>query len=150
MAPNNLDIVRAIYAAFDRGDIDAALDHGAADVEVEYHGLSFDLEGRTYRGREGARKVVETFWAPFDDPQGKLEAFVELGDHVVTQMRFTARGKASGAPVEFEIWHVWTLRDGVVVRWRICGSESDVIAAVGPLRRPDQELPPGAPGVPSA
>jgi ketosteroid isomerase-like protein len=53
---SDVDVVRAIYAAFARRDVDAALAHIAADCELHVEGTS-RAAGRAgpYRGHDGVR-----------------------------------------------------------------------------------------------
>jgi uncharacterized protein len=40
------------------------------------------------------------------------ERFLDAGERVVVFARIIGRGEASGAPVELETTHVWTIRGG--------------------------------------
>jgi hypothetical protein len=42
-----------------------------------------------------------------------------------------ARGKTSGVEVDMRHWHVWTLRDGKAVRWRVLSTRAEALEAVG-------------------
>jgi ketosteroid isomerase-like protein len=46
-------------------------------------------------------------------------------------VHYYGRGKASGVEVEMRHWHVWTLRDGKAVRWRVLNARGEALEAVG-------------------
>ena len=52
-------------------------------------------------------------------------------DRVLVFVRVTGRGHASGAEFEIRIGHLWTLRDGVVVRGEGYGDRGQALEAAG-------------------
>ena len=53
------------------------------------------------------------------------------GDSVVVLTRYRGRGKGSGASVDTIGAHLWTLRDGMVVRLEIYSSRKKALEAAG-------------------
>jgi ketosteroid isomerase-like protein len=43
----------------------------------------------------------------------------------------TGRGKGSGAPFEIDVAHLWTVRDGVVVRGHGYANRAEALEVVG-------------------
>lgn len=59
-------------------------------------------------------------------------AFIDApGDDVVVTARVTGRGRGSGFPVEWNHGYVWTIHDGVAVRFRWFNRSGDAYRAVG-------------------
>jgi hypothetical protein len=92
------------------------------------------------RGVDTLRRMYELFAAEnYDaaaevvDPEFELvaEDFVEAGDHVVVLVRNSGRGVGGGVPIEARRAHVWGLRDGVPVSFRLYLDPDEALAAVG-------------------
>jgi hypothetical protein len=61
-----------------------------------------------------------------------VERYVDSGgDEVVVLGRYTASGGASGVAVEGEHGYVWTIRDGVAVRFQWFQSHPEALEAAG-------------------
>ena len=113
---NNSEMVRAIYAAFEVGDVPGVLSGLAEDVEwIEAEG--FPTAG-TYRGHDS---VVQGVFMPLvQDYEGftvKPETFVAEGDTVITVGWYEGLFKATGKVARARFAHVWTVRDGKVARF---------------------------------
>ena len=57
----------------------------------------------------------------------------DAGDQVLASLTLRGRGKRSGAETSWEIWHVWTLRNGKVVGHQVFTSQSEALEAAGPI-----------------
>ena len=113
------EIVRRLFDAFARRDIDAALALSAPDVELWPQGTAEQL-GRdaAYRGHEGVREYfadVARAWESLAVEPGDLR--VAAGGVVAFG---TARGRTlTGVEVVTPVIWVFQLRDGLVVSGRI-------------------------------
>jgi hypothetical protein len=56
---------------------------------------------------------------------------VAAGDHVIAAQTFRGRGKQSGVETSWDLWQVWTLRDGKGIRGRGFTSEEQALEAAG-------------------
>ena len=83
------------------------------------------------RGREAVLSFFGDQAEMFDDVRIELERLSEAGDRVLAFIRVTARGRASGAGVDISIGHVWTVRDGLVVRGEGYGDRDEAVRAAG-------------------
>lgn len=108
----NLDLLRAAYDAFERGDRDAAL--AACAPDIEWHQAQGLPHGGLYRGVDAVRANVfaplqaswwETFAAPPDE-------FVDAGDTVVVLGRYRGVAKGTGRVLDVPYAHVWTFVEG--------------------------------------
>ncbi len=112
------ETVRAIYDAFARRDVDAALEHVDPDVELMPSGTAARLDRREpYRGHDGVReyfadaaRVWEELTLHADDIRGAAGGVVVFG-HVA--------GIAGGEPVSRRVIWTWQVRDGKAVSLRV-------------------------------
>ena len=130
MSRENVEIVRAAYAAFARGDNEASRSY--YDPAVEFSQPTDEPGGGTYHGVEGVVEAFKQWLAPWDDYRVDLGELTDLGEHVLARTRHHMRGKASGAQVEKVIFQLWTLRNGRIVRVRMYYDEREAIAEAGP------------------
>jgi ketosteroid isomerase-like protein len=84
-----------------------------------------------YRGAEGFRRFLDSFWDEFDEPNIETRDLIEAGNQVLTSATFQGRGKQSGAETSWDLWQVWTLRDGKVVRGQGFTSKEEALEAAG-------------------
>jgi ketosteroid isomerase-like protein len=137
MSSDNVEIVRGLYEAWNRGEESAALELIDPEIEVEVVSTDTVEFAGTYRGHTGLRKMLAAFWDYFDDPRVQVEECIPAGNDVIAAVHFYARGQTSGAEVDMRRGQVWTLRDGKVVRWRLFASKRDALEAVGLRERAD-------------
>jgi ketosteroid isomerase-like protein len=74
-------------------------------------------------GLEVVRDFADAVFVPED-----LRA---AGDRIGTAVVFRANGRRSGAPVEIRVGHLFTLRDGLIVRWEVLEDPDEALNAVG-------------------
>jgi len=67
----------------------------------------------------------------FEEFRAEPERFWDLDDKVLVFVRTTGRGAASGAGFDIRIGHLWTLRDGLLVRGEGHASRDDALEAAG-------------------
>jgi ketosteroid isomerase-like protein len=113
------ELVLRAYDAWDRiasGDDSAVTAIGEivhADFVYEPSGLFPGFDQR-YVGVDGllsfARQMLEA-WTSFEID---LQSLVEEDERVLTELRFRARGVASGVEVDLPFAHGWHLRDGLI------------------------------------
>jgi ketosteroid isomerase-like protein len=89
-----------------------------------------DLAG-VERGSEGLRRVAEVFWGEFDDARFDIHELIDAGDEVVAWATLRGCGKQSGAETAWDVWGVWTVRDGRTVRFRTFTDRDAALEAAG-------------------
>ena len=122
MSKENVEIVRRIYALLDQGD-EAVWDLAPHEAVVDFSRRLIDpvvLRGldqvRAWYEREGEMwEGGHTRWQP--------EELIDAGDKVLALVRVSARGKASGVPVEAHVWAVSRFSDGKLVEWTYFGDD---------------------------
>lgn len=132
MSRENVEIVRRVHAAAARRD--AATVFALYDPEVELDASRVQIVGFTgedvYRGHEGLRRFFREWHEAWENVEYDFEELVDAGDHVIAVVTRRARGRASGADVEWPLALVWTLRAGKVVRLAWFPTREDAAGAV--------------------
>src|SRR2546426_9181074 len=109
MSEENVEIVRAIFEAFNRGDWDAVFRDLHPDFELTTPARG--LDAGTFRGREEGQGYWEDFFTPYEAVTVEPEEFFERGDQLVVFVTGRLRPKGSSAEVEVQTGHLWTFRD---------------------------------------
>jgi len=125
MSQENVEIVRRTYAAFERGDLEAALE----DADPNLITYREEPEARTWHGREGFLESLADWTEGFDEFSATPEDFLDAGDRVIVRVHQSAVGRSSGAPVEADFWFVHTLGDGSITRLDIFASKAQALEA---------------------
>jgi ketosteroid isomerase-like protein len=128
MSQENVEIVRAIYRAWQVGDFEAAL--ARFDEDVEWFGPP-DVTDTFGRGHEGVRTALATWVGTWDEYHFELRELIDAGDQVLATGWQRGRGKGSGVEVSEEIFSVWTLDAGSVVRQRMFRDRIQSLEAAG-------------------
>jgi len=132
----NVEIVRRGYEAFNRGDLDAALEAFSPDAEWGVPDVLPDTG--PYNGPEGVRRFWASWRETFEDFRVEIEEFIDAGDHVIAQASVRGRGRDSGVEVDTPSFpHVWTLRDGQVVKVEMLPNKALALERVGLVKPGD-------------
>ena len=117
---SNADVIRDIYTAFGRGDIQAIVDQMAPDVQWEY-GLSSTtvpwLQPR--RGRDGVAAFFQAFGGAAEVHRFAVNRILDSGDLVLAliDVEFTVRATGRRVVEQDEV-HIWWFSDGQISRFR--------------------------------
>jgi ketosteroid isomerase-like protein len=117
MSEQNVEFVKSVYGAFDRGDVPAVLGAFAEDIEwFEAGGMPY---GGVYRGPEAvAQNVFGPITEDIDGFTLVREDFIASDGAVAAVVRYTGTGKATGRPLDVPAVHVWDVSDGKLTRFR--------------------------------
>src|SRR3954447_13447541 len=129
MSEENVEIVRQAYLRVLAGEGPPL--PGLFDPEAEYHTSSADPDAGVFRGIGEITRAFREMDATFSDVRSEPVEIKGNGDVVFVWARISARGAASGAPVEWEYAQVWTLRAGKVVRVVEYLDRAEAVRAVG-------------------
>jgi ketosteroid isomerase-like protein len=130
MSPENVETIRALHDAFDRGDYDAALSALAPDIE--WHappGITIGQE--VFRGREEVRRAFALWLDSWETHRFEPTEIRGHGDHVFVTGIQVARGLGSGVEVRLQTFHVYKLRDDLVTEMRAFDERSEALEAAG-------------------
>jgi ketosteroid isomerase-like protein len=117
MSQENVALVRSLYE-IGAGDWFSAapdqIDRGFreyVDEQCEFRLPPDYPEGEpVFRGREGFDELMAMLGEAWGKWRLEPERFLDAGDRVVVFVRILAEGGASGAPIELDTAHVWTVR----------------------------------------
>ena len=126
MPRESLEVVRAIYDAFNRGDTDAILELVDPAVVVEDHAV---IDGTTYEGRDGALRFLAFQAEAFNAQSVELEQLIETGEETVAVIRLRGEGPVSRVPLEGRFSHVWEIASGMVRRLRVYATTEEALEA---------------------
>jgi ketosteroid isomerase-like protein len=119
-----------MYAAFNRGDLAAALE--TIDPEPELHQPPEVVDSDSYYGLEACLRGFSLFTEEFDEPRLEPQDADEVDDYVLLRARVSGRAKTTGLELETQFFHAWSLRDG---RPQCCVVRSSRSEALSDLRR---------------
>jgi ketosteroid isomerase-like protein len=123
--------LESVYEAINQADIEGILRVQSEDVE--WHGPPAfpDLAG-PHRGHEGVRAYAANVADAWQEFTVRAERFFDLGERVLVLTRERGRGRSSGIEVQSQpTAHLWTLRDGVVVRFEVFWEREEGLRAAG-------------------
>jgi ketosteroid isomerase-like protein len=135
MSQENVEIVWRAFAYIGQYPTAATLEEAvrdgliASDSEIDYSAMYPD--GPVIRGIEAWVQYLDSI--PFSrSVKVEPERFLDVDEeHVLVFVRFTAEGETSGVPVAVRNAYVFTIRDGVVVRWQVYGDRAEALKAAG-------------------
>jgi ketosteroid isomerase-like protein len=125
MSRENVDIVRAALDAFERGEVERAL----AMADPQLVSTRVDPDGAVFHGHAGFLRMLDEWVEGFADLSFSGDEFIDAGDRVIVRLRQSARGTASGVPVEGEFWLVYTLTAGMIRRLDIYSDRRQALEA---------------------
>ena len=113
---SNPQVIQDLYATFQRGDIPGVLNLLHADAELNFEGPASIPWAGNFRGREAWSKFFQAIGNNVDQVTVQMQPFATEGDRVVAVGRYQAHVKRTGKRIDSPLVHLWTLRDGKVIR----------------------------------
>jgi ketosteroid isomerase-like protein len=129
MSPENVEIVRSAFAAWNRGDYEAWLDLWGDEAEL--YPMRSQLEGGAYHGHDGLRRFVADMAEDWDELRFQVDDVRSTGEQIVGLGRFRARGRASGAELDVPLGVVGVVRGERIVYARFFSNPRDALKAAG-------------------
>jgi ketosteroid isomerase-like protein len=124
----DIDVVKAMFAAFADRDLERVL--GLAHQDIEFTAVTGEQAGRTepYRGHAGMRQYFRDVTAVWEELRLTPREFRESGDLILVTGKVSAR--SGSRTVTGSTGWVWRVREGKVVYVRVYASAADAIAAL--------------------
>ena len=130
MSQENVELVRGIYDTFANDDLEGWL--AAWDPKCDWFpSMASLVEDAGFRGDEGLRRYWVEAKETWEGHRVVADELRPVGDRVVAIGRAYARGKQSGVPVDRPVAHVFTIRDGKILRGEGFASRAAALEAVG-------------------
>ena len=130
MSQENVDALRPIYAEWAQGNWQPRFAVYSPDMEWGWSDEFPGLAG-VARDPETRSSKLQEWLTGWEDWRCEAEGFVAEGDRVVVMTRYRGQGRASRASVDTTGAHVWTFRDGKVVRLEVFSSREKALEAAG-------------------
>jgi ketosteroid isomerase-like protein len=130
MSEDNVETVRRMMDARNRGDIDAAMAFAAPDIEFDLSASAGTFAG-VYTGHQALLRLWAAWSEVFSEMIWEAEEFIDAGDAVVVPVTFHARGRESGVETVTRAVHVYWVSDGQVVRYRQLQDRAAAFEAAG-------------------
>lgn len=127
----NLELLKRAHEAFNRGDIPAAQELLHPDVEWGTAGAFPGVE-RVYRGHKGFALWVQEVREPWSSFDVWLELIWEDESSLAVEERLRGRGAGSGAETVWQVWSLYDIVEGRLVRRRSWDNEAALRAALTP------------------
>jgi len=121
--------LRGAYAAFNRGDIDAALE--PLDDQIEWSEPAEFPGGGTYHGHDGVKRYLTQSRAGFTEGSSEPEQFILAGDRIVVFVHAHIRPKGSDEWQDVKLADVYTIRNGKAVKMRAFADRQEALRWVG-------------------
>ena len=128
MSKENVEIVRRMNAAFNRGDEGWV---GFYDPQVEFRTPPEWPEDSVYTGHDGVRHAAGLWAESFSEYEWTIDRLVDARDYVIALHHHRGRIGDSGAWVERPLGAVYFFRDGKIVRVLSFFSWAEALDAAG-------------------
>jgi ketosteroid isomerase-like protein len=131
MSQENVEVVRGFYERVNAGMEDPP---ELFDPDYEFDARDVAPAMGIVQGREAVEEALRDYWEMFEGFQVELKEVLHADEeHVVTAVQDGGRMKGSGAEVWNRLFHVWTFRDGKVVRVSSHTDKNRALKAAGLL-----------------
>jgi ketosteroid isomerase-like protein len=114
MSQENAQIVVDAYARFNAGEQRPELWFWHEDAE--YHAAREDPDSAVHRGIDAVRGQFASWLEAYPDLKVEVLDAQANDEMVLLWVRFVGHGAASGIPLEMELAHLYTMRDGRAAR----------------------------------
>ncbi len=121
--------LRAAYAAFNRGDIDSAVQ--SFDPQIEWTEPAEFPGGGAYRGREEVKHYLAQSRSAWAEVNSEPERFITSGDRIVVFVHARVRAKNSTQWQDVRLADVYTMRNGKALQMRAFADRQEALRWVG-------------------
>jgi ketosteroid isomerase-like protein len=128
--------LKGAYAAFNRGDIDAAVQ--SLDPQIEWTEPVEFTGGGAYHGCGEVKKYLTQSRAPWAEGSSEPEQFITSGNRIVVFVHARFRPKGSTEWTDVRLADVYTIRDGKIVEMRAFADRQEALRWVGVEDQPSR------------
>ena len=121
--------LRDAYAAFNRGDMNAAV--ASLDADIEWIEPQEFPGGGSYRGRERARHYLAQSRAAWAEVSSEPERFIPAGNRIVVFVHARVRAHGSDVWQDVRLADVYRFRDGKFVQMHAFADRQKALHWVG-------------------
>ena len=128
MSQENVEIVRAVIAALNQGDWEAALKHMDQDFEYDFSRAVGPVRG-VFK-LDQMRSFLDEFVGLWETVRFEVDECIEAGEQVAVSFTNCHRGR-DGIEIKVRSSNVCTIRDGRIVHLCMYQEWSEALEAVG-------------------
>lgn len=125
----NVQIVQQIYAAFGKREVQTLLTFLSDEIDWQLLGPPNIAHAGPHRGRDQVRRFFATVAETLEITQFEPREFIAQSDKVVALGYYAGRVKSTGRQYASEWAHVFTLREGKVIKFREYADTANLAAA---------------------
>ena len=133
MSQENVEIVRRLYAKWEDEifQLDDEMIFDLIDPEVEWDVSRRIFDPGVYHGHDGVREFVDGLRDVWESGRIEPLEFIPAGEEVVVPVRLAFVSKTERQPVTANAAHLWTMRDGKVIRHCVFQTRAEALEAAG-------------------
>jgi len=124
-----VSVLRGAYAAFNRGDIAAAVE--PLDAQIEWIEPAEFPGGGTYRGLAGVKSYLTQSRESAAEVHSEPEQFIPAGDRIIVFVHARVRAHGSNQWQDVLLADVYTFRDGKAVSMRAFADRQEALRWAG-------------------
>ena len=130
---SNADVIRAVYAAFQKGDIPTVLAAMAPDI-VWNEAENFPYaDNNPYVGPDAVlHGVFARLGGEWDGFSVTEEDLIDAGDTIVTLGRYGGAPKATGKKIHAQFAHIWRFKNGKIAGFQQYTDTLQTMRAMAP------------------
>jgi uncharacterized protein len=128
MSQENVETVRAVFEAFNRGDWETMLKDMASSFEYDASRSNGPFRG--VYALDEMRGALDDLAEVWESNRYEADEFIEVGKYVVTPFTNQLRGR-DGIEVQARAIWVWTVRDGSVTHCCLYQERQEALKAAG-------------------
>lgn len=130
MAPEHHQILRRLAVAFNERDAEAMI--ADLDPDAELYPLRAQLEGKAYRGHDGAREMLADLAEDWESMTIEIDELREAGeDQIVALCHLHSRARTSRVELDVPLAFLWRLENGKVTYGKTFSEQADALRAAG-------------------
>jgi ketosteroid isomerase-like protein len=129
VSEKNIEIVLDAYARFNAGEKVPELWFWHEDAE--YHAAREDPDSAVHRGIEAVRRQFASWLEAYPDLRVEVLDARSNREKVLLWVRFVGHGAASGIPLDMELAHLYTMREGKAARVEEYMDRDEALEAAG-------------------
>jgi len=126
----NVELIKAMYAAYAKGDLADIMNHMADDVQWTSEGVKAMSWAGSWKGKQNTVAFFEGLQKDLEDSHLDMNVFVAEGDKVAAFGRYKAKVRKTGKHVDTPVAHYFRLKDGKVAEYRNFTNSAAIVEAM--------------------
>jgi ketosteroid isomerase-like protein len=142
MTAENVEIVRRLMEAYFSGDFAAVLEIQSVviDPEIEFRPPPEHPDFDVFRGIEELNRAFAVWTGEWKSLRFDTPEYIDAGDRVLVAHRQWGTAKGSGIEVETEVFNVFTLSAGKIIRFNMFFERAGALEAAGLVADRDSSI----------